>query len=110
MVDSYIPFLKSLVRNKHMSADKIIECMPSPELVIKDCKQLFDLEKKYRCYMGAGYPISYRMTESLAKDEDLEKTYGLKQAYCLNQSIIEEATFTTQEFVESVKKYKTKKL
>ena len=100
--DSYISFLKSLILGKHIAVEKVMESMPGHELVVKDRKQLYSLAEKYRCYMGCGYPISYLMTRSLIKGEDLKEIYGKEPAYFITQSIIEPATFTTQEFVKSV--------
>ena len=108
--DGYIPFLKSLILGKHIAVDKVIESMPGHELVVNDSKQLYSLAEKYRCYMGCGYPISYLMTRSLIKGEDLEEIYGKEPAYFITQSIIEPATFTTQEFIKSVEEHKVKKL
>lgn len=109
LVDDYIPFLKSLVIRKHISVDRILDSMPSPELVKKDREHLHRLSIVFHCYFGC-VPISYLITEDLAKGEDILK-YGERPSYSV--SFLEkpvETTFTTQEFIDSTKKTKDKEL
>lgn len=106
----YISYLKSLVLTQHISVDSILASLAAPELIKQDAKQLSELSRRYRCYMGAGYPVSYLMTKSFAKKEDLSK-YGDRPLYYISSSDkLEEATFTTQEFIDSIKQEKAKKL
>lgn len=110
LADDYIPFLKSLVIKKHIPIEKIIESMPSPELVKEDRMYLHRLAVKYCCYFGCGYPASYLLTEAMAKGEDLSK-YGERPLYSISLTDKPiKATFTIQEFIESTKQDNVKKL
>ena len=110
LTDGYISYLKHLVIEKHMSVDKIIDSMPSQELIKKDREHLYHISKTSHCFMGCGYPASYLMTESYVKDADLSK-YGQRPTYYISASDEKkEATFTTQEFIDSVNQEKVKRL
>ena len=106
----YISYLKSIVVREHISADAIIDCLPSPELVKKDARHLSKLSYTYRSDFGVDYPASYKITKCLAKGEDLT-IFGERPSYYI--SIIdsyEDATFTTKEFIDSIKKEEDKRL
>ncbi len=109
LVDDYIPFLKSLVIRERISVDKVLGSMPLPELVKSDREQLHRLMVRTRCLFSC-MPISYALTEMLAKGEDLFK-YGERLYYDLgmyDKPI--EALFTVQEFIDSTQEFKTMRL
>lgn len=98
----YIEYLQGLIKYEHLSVDKIIASLPSPELVKTDKEQLNDISTSTRIYFGVGYPISYSLTKRLVKNSDsLSESDELY--YVINNDKKVPATFTTTEFLESVK-------
>lgn len=104
-----IEHLQYIVISQHISADKIISSLPSRELIDKDKKQLHDIVKRTRIFFGGCYPISYQMIESLATDEGLNY-YPEQPQYLICGTSKIDATFTKQEFLDSIQKVKVKKL
>lgn len=107
--EDLISYLKNLIDSKHISIDKIISSLPSSELINKDREELIDISKKTRIYFAVSYPISYKMIECLATDQGLE-FYPEELGYIINNDAIVKATFTKQEFLDSIKKEKVKRL
>ncbi len=102
----FIPYLKTLVTKDGISADTIITKLPSEEIIKKDAAQLRSLMRRAQSYFGFTVPVSYKMTESYIKGEDLTK-YGARPMYIMRlngETIIEDATFTTEELMESMAK------
>ena len=104
-----IQHLQYIVKSQHISADKIISSLPSRELIDKDKKQLHGIIERTRIFFGACYPISYQMIESLATDEGLDY-YPEQPQYLICGTSKIDATFTKQEFLDSIQKEKVKKL
>ncbi len=109
LVDDYIPFLKSLVIRDCISVDKVLDSMPLPEIVKSDREQLHSLIARSSFCLSC-MPISYVLTESLARGEDLYK-YGESLFYyadMYDEPI--KAAFTVQEFIDSTQEFKAKRL
>ena len=104
-----IRYLQTLIKGQHVSLDSIISSLPSKELIEKDKKQLGDIIRQTRIFFGACYPISYQMIESLATGEGLDD-YPEQPQYMICGTRKIDTTFTKQEFLESIKKIKVKKL
>ena len=106
----YITYLKGLVIYEHLLVDDIIDNMPSPEIIKKDALQLIELARFYRCDFGLGYPTTYECTKILASGytirEDDEKIAYIISAY----KKIVEGTFSTKEFMDSVRERREKRL
>ena len=104
-----IRHLQYIIKAQHISADKIISSLPGRELIEKDKAQLTDISKRTRIFLGACYPISYQMIESLATGEGLDY-YPEQPKYLINKTTTFDTTFTKQEFIDSIQKEKVKKL
>ena len=78
-------------------------------LIDKDTKQLHGIIERTRIFFGACHPISYQMIESLATDEGLDY-YPEQPQYLICGTSKIDATFTKQEFLDSIQKAKVKKL
>lgn len=108
--ERFINFLQHLIIRQHITYEKIINSIPASKLIKEDQKQLYDLSKSTRIYLGVGYPISYELTEMLITDENLDscpETFS----YVINNVRKVEATFTKQQFLDSIKeKQNVKKL
>ena len=104
-----IEHLQYIVKRQHILADKIISSLPSKELIDKDTKQLHGIIERTRIFFGACHPISYQMIESLATDEGLDY-YPEQPQYLICGTSKIDATFTKQEFLDSIQKEKVKKL
>ena len=102
-----IKYLQRIIKFQHITADKIISSLPSSELIEKDKQQLRQIIEETRIYFGACDPISYQMIESLATDKSLEY-YPEQPQYVICGTHRIDTTFTKQEFLESIKKEKSK--
>ncbi len=99
-----ISYLKYLRDKEHIPEEEILKCLPSPEIIHQDQEHFIRLARLSHCYMGFGFPVSYSMTEELIKKKDLSR-YGERPRYYvskMNQFV--DAEFTTEEFLEGVKK------
>lgn len=96
----FCSFIESLILRKHYTFDKVTECIPEASLIKKDEAHLLDIEEKTRIFMGACLPVSYIMVDELLKGESLEE----RPAYYASTGLKEEATFTKEEFLQSIKK------
>lgn len=103
-----IKHLQYIIKSQHIPSDKIIDCLPSSELINKDKEQLTDISTRTRIYMGACHPISYQMIESLATSEGLDY-YPELPKYIINGTTTIDTTFTKQEFLDSIKERKETK-
>lgn len=102
-----IKHLRYIIKRKHIKSEKILSVLPSRELIDKDREQLMDICNKTRIYFGACQPISYQMIERLATGVGLDD-YPEQPKYCINESRTIDATFTKQEFLDSIQKEKAK--
>ncbi len=105
--DGFISHLYVAIKRKHLPVDKVIEGLPSYELMAKDESQwseLFWSTDLYRMIAQKVPPISYSMVETYAKGEDLFEIYGEKPMYKLANGKLVRATFTTQEYLDDIKK------
>lgn len=96
----FCSFIESLILRKHYTFDKVTECIPEASLIKRDEAHLLDIEEKTRIFMGACLPVSYIMVDELLKGESLEE----RPAYYASTGLREEATFTKEEFLQSIKK------
>ena len=101
----------------YMDFDKVVEYLPSKEILEKDLKQ-YELLKLYACGYSSkiDYPLSLKLVMDLVEGKSLEK-YPEQLIYvhqgCIGGDLkMHEtlATFTKQEFLESIEKNKSKKL
>ena len=83
-----IPYLKRLVEKDHIDVDRIIQKLPSEEIIKEDAAQLKRLMKRAHCYIGFMVPISYKIIESYIRGEDLSR-YGERPIYIMKLNIIE---------------------
>ena len=108
----YIQYLSRVITKRHISYKKIVESLPSPELVEQDELLLESLFHK-DCWSNCE-PISYKMTMLLAylsEDESFEDYTKEQPSYYLSAYKKEIPTlFTRQEFLDSIKGKKVKKL
>lgn len=98
----FIDSLKSFILRTHVPADKVLEKMPSADIIKQDEQQLLDLSYFYRIYMGLCEPVSYTYFKTYVKDGCLDRLPETPKYY-INQSIEKEATFTKTEFLKSLK-------
>ena len=106
--DGFISHLYFAIKRKHLPVDKVIEGLPSYELMTKDKAQWSKIFSSttdfYRMIAQKVPPISYSMVETYAKGEDLFEIYGEIPMYKLVSGKLVRATFTTQEFLDDTKK------
>ncbi len=108
--DQYIAFLYRIIMREHISVDAIIDSIPSPEIVKRDIRQLDQLAKKYGTFMYCFEPLSFEITRSLAKGEDISKYKDQPSYYLCRDGQYEDATFSMKEFLDSIDSEKTREL
>ena len=106
----YISYLKDLVIYDHFLVDDIIDSMPSPDIIIKDALQLKELARYYRCHLGTGYPTSYECTKILASGATIREDEEKIAYYISARKEIVDGTFSTKEFMDSVRERREKRL
>lgn len=99
----FVSHVKALIKRSHYSYDDIKKYLPTPELVATDEKHISDLSARTRIFMGCCEPISYTMLDILLEDDTLD-TYPGTPTYYVCTGRQEQATFTKQEFLDSIKK------
>ena len=108
--NQYIAFLYRIIMREHIPVDAVIDSIPSPEIVKKDIHQLDQLAKEYGTFMYLVEPLSFEITKSLAKGEDISKYKDQPSYYLYRDGQYEDATFTMKEFLDSIDSKKTKEL
>ena len=108
--ERFIKSMKHKVKRAHIKADTIISSLPSAELIKKDEAHLLELAYKTRIYMGLGMPVSHMYIEEYLEDETLSKLGEPRYYITLGgKTEVIDATFTKQEFLDSVKAIKLTK-
>ena len=105
---SLIEHLQYIIKNQHVSLESILSSLPSKELIAEDKKQLSEIVRETRIFFGACQPISYQMIERLATGEGLD-SFPEQPQYCICGTTIIDATFTKQEFLDSIKEKQAEK-
>jgi len=108
--ERFIKSMKHKIKRAHIKADTIISSLPSSDLIKKDEAHLLELAYKTRIYMGLGMPASHMYIEEYLEDETLSKLG--EPRYYINlggKTEVIGATFTKQEFLDSVKAVKLTK-
>ena len=106
----FIPYLKRLMMYEHYQYDDIVDSLPSPEIVKKEAEQLSKLSRFYRCTFGSGYPTSYFYTKVLASGLRLREVDDKIKYYVSTVQKEIEGTFSTKEFMDSVRERREKRL
>ena len=88
---------------KHVKVDDAIAGLPSVKIIKQDMKHLEDLCAKYRIFIGCTYPVTFDMTKDYLLGEDLLEKYGDVPKYGISIAGRVSASFTTQEFLDSMK-------
>lgn len=101
--ENLVKHLQYIIKSQHIDVEEVKKSLPSNELIEKDREQLSEISRSTRIFMGICHPISYQMIECLATGEGVD-SYPDTLHYIINSSREIEATFTKQEFLESVKK------
>lgn len=101
--EDLVKHLQYIIKSQHIDIEDVKKSLPSRELIKKDREQLNEIARSTRIFMGMCNPISYQMIECLATGEGVD-SYPDTLHYIINSSRKIEATFTKQEFLESVKK------
>ena len=106
----FISYLQRLITDEHFKYDAIVDSLPSPELVKKDAMQLSELARFYRCTFGTDYPTSYFYTKVLACGLGIRECDEKIQYYVSAYKKTVDGTFTTREFMDSVRERREKRL
>lgn len=99
----FVSHIKALIKRAHYSYDDIKKCLPTPELISTDEKHLSDISARTRIFTGCCEPVSYTMLDILLEDQTLD-TYPETPTYYISSGRQVQATFTKQEFLDSIRK------
>ena len=101
----FVRHFEKFVKEHHISWERFYECLPSPELILKDQLELKALTKKTKdCWMICE-PITYQMLEDyLDGDIGLSRYEEQLSYYITTYDEKAPTTFTKTEFIESMKK------
>lgn len=105
----YIELLKAISQQKGISYDDIYSKLPSSDLVKKD-EKFIDTYPVARVLLGIADPASYVLTVFHIVDKIPEDYPEQPKYYISTSEGSVSAPFTKQEFLDSIKKEKTKKL
>lgn len=101
----FVLHIKSLIKRQHYTYDDIKQCLPSTELIKKDEQHLSDISTKTRIFFGCCEPVSYTMVDLLLETKTLD-SFPEIPTYYISTGREEQATFTKQEFLESIGRQK----
>lgn len=105
----FISHLKALIERQHYRFEDIKKVLPDPDIVIKDEEHIRSMSAYTRIYFGCCDPVSYEMFDILLEDGTLDD-FPEYPKYYVSTGREELATFTKQEFLDSIKKTKEKTL
>lgn len=100
--ESFTKHVKGLITREHYTYDEIKKYLPSAELIEKDEQHIDDISIRTRIFFGCCRPVSYKMLDILLEDKTLD-TYPETPTYYISTGGEEQATFTKQEFLDSIK-------
>lgn len=105
---TFTDYVKGLITRKHYTYDEIKKYLPSSALIRKDEQHITEISRKTRIFFGCCLPVSYTMFNILLRDKTLDD-YTETPTYYISSGFQEQATFTKQEFLESITKQKALK-
>ncbi|MBQ6840642.1 MAG: hypothetical protein IJO63_00805 [Bacilli bacterium] len=106
---SFVDHLKYLILSKHYQYGEIKKYLPEASLVTIDEDHLIALSKQSRIFFGCCNPVSYTMLDTLLETQTLD-SYPEHPTYYISTGLSEIATFTKQDFLDSIQKTKIKSL
>lgn len=98
---NFIEHIKRLITSQHYTYDEIKKYLPSSELITMDEQQIRDISAQTRIFFGCCLPVSYTMFDILIEDKTLD-TYTETPTYYISTGKSVQATFTKQEFLDSI--------
>lgn len=107
----FITHFRKFIIEHHISWEKFCDSLPSEDLIYKDMKALRELRISSRECWSCCSPVSFEMLEDYL-DGDTELQYFEEQSYYYISTYSGETKthFTRQEFLESIKQEKIKRL
>ena len=98
----FVRHFEKFVQKHHISWERFCECLPSPELILKDQLELKKLSIKSKdCWMTCT-PITFQMLEDYL-DGDIELSgYEEQPSYCIYGEKIP-TSFTKTDFIDGIK-------
>lgn len=102
--------LKSLITRCHYRYDDLIKYLPKAEIIKKDEEHIGEISRKTRIYFGCCLPISYSLFDVLVSKGSIDDIREEALEYSASTGLKEKTTFTKQEFLDSIRKEKTKQL
>lgn len=99
----FVRHFEKFVKEHHISWERFYECLPSPELILKDQLELKKVAKRAKDCWGICDPITFQMLEDyLDGDIELSK-YEEQPSYYISTSVGRiKTTFTKTQFIESI--------
>ena len=99
----FVRHFERFVKEHHISWTRFLECLPSPELILKDQLELNDLARKTKDCWGICEPITFKMLEDYLDGDTKLKDYEEQPSYYISTYVGKVPTsFTKTQFIESI--------
>ena len=108
--EGFCKHLKSLITRCHYRYDDLIKYLPKSEIIKQDEEHIGEISRKTRIYFGCCLPLSYSLFDRLLFQGSIDDIKEEALEYSCSTGLKEKATFTKKEFLESIKKERTKQL
>jgi len=105
----FVRHFEQFVKEHHISWEKFCECLPTPEIILRDQMELREVARRSKDCWGMCTPITFQMLEDYL-DGDMELSeFDEQPSYYISISGRKTYTpFTKTEFLKSIKKEQEK--
>lgn len=107
----FVRHFERFVKEHHISWQRFRECLPSPELILKDQVELLALARRAKDCFGICDPITFQMLEDYLDGDTELKDYCEQPYYFIStQTGKVDTSFTKTQFIESIEQEQLKKV
>ena len=108
-IAGYFSAFEKFIKEHHISWERFCECLPSPEIILKDKMELKEVGKRAKDCWGVCTPITFQMLEDyLDGDEELAHYDEQPSYYISTYGGKTDTTFTKTDFLKSIRKEQQK--
>ena len=105
----FVRHFEKFVQEHHISWEKFYECLPTPEIILRDKLDLKEVGKRAKDCWGTCIPITFQMLEDyLDGDEELTNYDEQPSYYISTYGSKIDTSFTKKDFLKSIRKEQQK--
>jgi len=105
----FVRHFEKFVQEHHISWERFCECLPSPEIILRDKLDLKEVGKRAKDCWGVCTPITFQMLEDyLDGDEELTQYEEQPSYYISTYGGKTDTSFTKTDFLKSIRKEQQK--